>query len=1077
MPTILGLALKISADATGVQQKLTPVERALNQLDEQAKQSASVFAEFAKTTAAAAEAQGRVGEDIASLTEKLRSGQITAQEFAAAFATVQANAAELGRTFAEGARLTESLRTAEERRALELERIDGLLRAGAITEDIAARAKAQASGANAASAKAEQVRAAAVADASRIIRANLTPQERYDMTVQELTTHLREGRLTQEQFNRAVANAREGLNSTAKAASDTDRNIDRLNRNVNLLKNLQIGRAIVDGLQLLGNTFTSVTNQIGSLVGSVNSSLDQLNDFSARTGIGVEALQGYTLAAKLAGVDTEQFGVAVQKLAVTIGKATPGGELDKSLKNINLSVRELRALSPEGQFQAIGNAISQLPTAAERAAAAVQIFGKQGAALAPLFREGAAGIEELKARAERLGIIVNETQINNVASMNDAFDLVSATIQGIIGQVIGNLAPAVTNVTEELLKFVETFAGAQGTGGTGIANAITETLFNGGEYLASVFDSFVANFDGFAVGIATSADVFSAVANTFTAVTESLRAVFNFFEVTGNLLLVGLGKFLDGLGSYVSSDLQKLGQQIQVDANAAAQKNAREAEAAAANAAAAFGRVFSGETAAAAGDGAAVKAIQAARERFTREQAPEFKVSANLDKAAASLENYLKQAGDGADEFLKKSQETLEVFKAQAAEGNLLPEQIKVMNGFVDQLNQKLNQELELRQQAREETMKQAEEDQKRIDELLKKSNAVNQLQQDADAVARESQRVQEQLAAARQEGLTAEANAAAARLAQLDQLGAKLEEQLQAEAQGFSDGFGKAFDATTKGIDSLIAKAEQFGTVGDLAAQALQQGIQQAQDQAKDGILTREAYDAEVGRQQQLFNERLAAAQRVEDYLMSRLDDRQRAELEATQKLEERKKQAATNVQAIEAKIIDQQKALEEARSSGRLKDAKAAQSRINDLKAVQRSEQAIADGRQQAERIQTQQITANSQRQQQFQGLVARQNETFLNSFTSTFAGANNALAQANAVAERQAAKIEQLLTPGPRTVQGADVRTAEGAALVVGLAVSEQDPALIEARLQNKALKAIQQAIVSATTQYINTPVAIL
>jgi len=1077
MANILGLALKISADATGVQQKLTPVERALNQLDEQANKSAQVFQEFAKTTVAAVEAQAQVGTDIAAITEQLRTGQITAQEFAKAFATVEANAAALGRTFAEGARLTESLRTAEEKRAIELERIDALLRAGAITEDIAARAKLEASGANAASAKAEGVRAAAVADASRIIRANLTPQEKYDLTVRELSTHLREGRLTQEQFNRAVANARDGLNTTAKAASDTDRNIDKLNQNLKFLKNLQLGRAIVDGLQLLGSTFTSVTNQLASVVSSVNTSLDTLNDFSARTGIGVEALQGYSLAAKLAGVDTEQFGVAVQKLAVNIGKATPGDQLDRSLANINLSVRELRALSPESQFQAIGNAISALPTAAERAAAAVEIFGRQGAALAPLFREGAAGIEELKSRAERLGIIVSETQINNVASMNDAFDLVSATINGIIGQVIGNLAPAVTSVTDELLKFVETFAGAQGTGGTGIANAITETLFNGGEYLASVFDEFVKNFDGFAIGLASSADVFNAVANTFTVVTESIRAVFNFFEVSGNLLLVGLGKFLEGLGSYVSSDLQKIGQQVQVQANDAAQRNAREAEAAAANASAAFGRVFNGESAAAAGDGAASRAIRAARERFAREQAPEFKVNANLDKASASLENYLKQAGDGADEFLKKSQQTLEVFKAQAAEGKLLPEQIQIMNGFVDQLNQKLAYELELRQQAREETTKQAEDDRKRIDELLKKSDAVNQLQLDADAIARESARVLEQLAAAREQGLADEANAAAARLAQLDQIGAKVEEQLQAEAQGFSDGFGKAFEATRKGIDSLIVKAERFGNVGAFAAQALEQGIQRAQDQAKDGILNREAYDREIARQQQLFNERLAAAQRVEDFLMSRLDDRQRAELDATKQLEERKKQAATNVQAIEAKLLDQQKALEEARSSGRLKDAKATQARISDLKAVQRSEQAIADGRTQADRLQTQQLTATAQRQQQFQSLIGQQNQNFLNAFANTYTGANNALAQANAVAEQQAAKLQQILTPGPRTVQGADVRTAAGAALVIGLVATEQDPALIEARLQNKALNAIRTAIVNATTNYLDTPVAIL
>ena len=59
---------------------------------------------------------------------------------------------------------------------------------------------------------------------------------------------------------------------------------------------------------------------------------------------------------------------------------------------------------------------------------------------------------------------------------------------------------------------------------------------------------------------------------------------------------------------------------------------------------------------------------------------------------------------------------------------------------------------------------------------------------------------------------------------------------------------------------------------------------------------------------------------------------------------------------------------------------------------------------------------------------------------------------------------------------TVGTADIRTAEGAALVLGLGTSQQDPALIEATLQTKELKGIRNAITSAMTGYLNTPVQI-
>jgi hypothetical protein len=220
------------------------------------------------------------------------------------------------------------------------------------------------------------------------------------------------------------------LNRAGTSAKETDKSLDSLARNTKILAGIEIGRLFVDGLQSLGNVFRDIAGRVTSLVSSVNDSINTLDDFSQRTGIGVEALQGYALAAKLAGVDTEQFGSAIQKLSVTIGKATPGDALDKSLKEINLSLEQLRALSPDQQFSAIGAAISELPTVAGRAAAAVEIFGKQGAALAPLFREGAASIEELQARAKRLGIIISDTQVNNVTAMNDGFDLVLTSPNG-----------------------------------------------------------------------------------------------------------------------------------------------------------------------------------------------------------------------------------------------------------------------------------------------------------------------------------------------------------------------------------------------------------------------------------------------------------------------------------------------------------------------------------------------------------------------------------------------------------------------------------------------------------------------
>jgi len=1022
---------RAAAEASGANKAAAEAEAAA------AKARADLVAEAARVTDSVVTEQEKRQASTDRLDTLLRDGLITEETYARAVyagseAQAAAAAAERERldVFARGKALSEQFATAEERRAKQLEEVDRLLKANAISEETAARARAEFSGLNAARieaekelaaateeaanriAKAESIRSQAIASASRIIEANLTPQERYDQQMQELNAHLQEGRLSQEQFNRAAAKAEQDLNGVAKEATKTDQKIEKLNNNVSLLAKIEIGRLVIDGLQALGSVFSQVSSQITSLVSSVNGSIDTLGDFSARTGIGVEQLQSYSLAAKLAGVDTEQFGSAVQSLAVNIGKSAPGDAFDKSLKGINLSVQELRALSPEQQFSAIGQAISQLPTAADRAAAAVEIFGKQGAALAPLFREGAASIEELQANAERLGIIISETQVNNVADMNDAFDLVAATVQGITGQVIGNLAPAVTDVTNQFLKFVESWSGAQGEGGTGIANAITDVLLQGAQYFAGIFDEFVKNFGSLGETFAFAADVFDVTSKVLLGVSESFRVVFNALQLGIDALIVGFGKILQGLGSFVDSDLEEFGRGL-VDAGMeSTRRNSEEMEAAAANAANTFNSIFTGGSgnAQAAGQGAASQYLAGLRAEIENARRPEVQLELNLDETEQRLQKFLAEAGDDASQFLQESVAAVDTFQQMAEAGELTADQIEIMNGFMKNVNAELVKEKKNREDAKNAATAQAEADKKRLDQLLGANDEGAKLEQDLQAVQREQARVSEELAAARASDNQAQADAAAARQAELDQLQAKLEEQQQALEQGFGQGFTDAFNAINQNINGLIAKSQEFGQAGFDAAVRLQEGIAAAQQQARDGILNAEAYQQEVQRQQDLFNQELKNIEEAEKArdkaAQDRLDkekQRQEAELKAQ---DEYRKQQETALQAYQQQQAEAQKAY-----------------------------------------AQEQQRIFEEQRK------------------------------AAAAEAKRQEDRLRKLNTLGQTSVQTSDIRTAEGAALVLNLANAAQDPALIQQRLQTKLLQKISEGIGQAAANYFNTPVAIV
>lgn len=465
-----------------------------------------------------------------------------------------------------------------------------------------------------------------------------------------------------------------GVNKTEQQLSGLARSTKQAASAMRTLVGIKVGELLARGLR-------SAASAIGRFVSEISTSVDETAKLAARTGIAVEALQGFQVAAGLSGV--QNLEGAVQRLTITIGDAGQGVKTaEEGLSRLGLSFDELSAMAPEDQFRAVSAAISELPSQAEKAAAAADLFGRTGVELLPLFESNLAAIEE---RAQRLGIVLSSDQTAAIEEMNDALSLVYQTFQGIIGQVTANLAPAITAIAEEFLQFVEGYEGlGEGTGGTALADSITQALFDGAEYLAGVLDSMLLRFESFVAGIETIATVFEYVAKTFYVVAEVIRGIFNAEQVIGSMLFVGIGKLIEYLGSWVSDDLEKAGREFAESSKKAMKKNAIEAGGAFANAS---GVIFGGDGGESS-DGVFSEAVQKARERFAERSSPEAKAAreakraqqqadreyaAKLKKLVADLERAEKQRTDAVnkrDEEIAKKREDIAKAEAEYAARN-----------------------------------------------------------------------------------------------------------------------------------------------------------------------------------------------------------------------------------------------------------------------------------------------------------------------------------------------------------------------------------------------------------------------
>jgi len=267
-----------------------------------------------------------------------------------------------------------------------------------------------------------------------------------------------------------------GMTRAEKLLTGVDKNARSAARSLRVIATLQIGGALLKGLTSITRGLTSVARSAVNYAGSLASSIDETAKLAQRTGIAVEALQGFQVAAELSGVPN--LDRAIQRLTITIGDAAAGvKEPQKAFERLGIDFEKLAGLKPEDQFRQVAAAFQDVGTQAEKAAIAADLFGRSGVELLPLFNSNLA---EIEARAQRLGIVLGQEQTAAIERMNDALFLVRKTLDGILGQVLANIADVVTAIAEEFLQFVEAFEGFDGaTGGNAIADLITKTLLEG----------------------------------------------------------------------------------------------------------------------------------------------------------------------------------------------------------------------------------------------------------------------------------------------------------------------------------------------------------------------------------------------------------------------------------------------------------------------------------------------------------------------------------------------------------------------------------------------------------------------
>ena len=385
-------------------------------------------------------------------------------------------------------------------------------------------------------------------------------------------------------FSASTAGLKAGVNDASVAFKKLSGDVAGLRSGMQTLVAIQ-------GAQLFGQVASGAMSAARSFVSMGAAQADVIGgqkDLAARIGMTYGELAGLGFAGAQVGVSMDTIGKAATKADVAFIRASQGSkQAQAAFSGIGLSVQQLEGLSPAERFRAIADSISALPSAAERSRAAIQVFGKAGAELLPMFEGGAGAITAATEEAAKFGLALTNEQANSVDSMGDAFAKAQMAVEGIVGQVVAYLAPAIQGVTDTFLNLIG------GIGGANIGQFIGEGIMMGAQFLASIADWMIS-------GIGSAFEYAGTVIDVFNRVVSGLQAIFfvgeAVFKGVGAILSNAIAKgamILDALpDSVAGTGWKEFGDSMEASAN----DLARSSEAAAGKALTAAGNVITGET-------------------------------------------------------------------------------------------------------------------------------------------------------------------------------------------------------------------------------------------------------------------------------------------------------------------------------------------------------------------------------------------------------------------------------------------------------------------------------------------------
>lgn len=227
-----------------------------------------------------------------------------------------------------------------------------------------------------------------------------------------------------------------------KSIARTDSNAKKLT--VSFGKAVKTAAKWTAGAAALGTGLFAMANKTAQTT-------DRIDKLSQRLGLSREGFQEWEFVLSQAGVSIDSMQMGMKTLSQRMNESMEGsGKGAEAFRQLGISITQ--NMSQEEAFNKTITALQNMDDGIQKASLAQEIFGRNGQELLPLLNSQAGSVDELKQKAQELGLVISDDAVNAGVKFTDTLDQVKRSGGALVTKIGAAVMPGIQQLLDWVLS-------------------------------------------------------------------------------------------------------------------------------------------------------------------------------------------------------------------------------------------------------------------------------------------------------------------------------------------------------------------------------------------------------------------------------------------------------------------------------------------------------------------------------------------------------------------------------------------------------------------------------------------------